>query len=354
MKLFKKLASIYSGSNNEEPMRQYIRRWIKSSVRNVTVSEDKFGNMYITKGESETYPCVVAHLDQVQDKYPKDYKVIETADIIFGYSPSEKQHRGLGADDKCGIWIALKMLKKHDAIKVAFFPGEEIGCQGSSKADMEFFNDVRFVIEPDRRGANDLINSIGLMDLCSEDFLKAIGYEKFGYKLHDGLMTDVEELKYKGLKVSCINMSCGYYDPHSEHEYVVKSDMINALEFVDHIIENCTESYPHEADTTSKYCDDFYGGWGAYDYYGFSNKKKRKGKGSKKDVLSHYNDEYWDEYSYFSSMIEEALYEEPALTVDDFMYYYEDEIQYLKREDIEKIFSFFKEDNIENLEKKVV
>lgn len=272
MKLFKKLAAIYSASNNEAPIRNYIKRWIRSSVPGVKVKIDAFGNMYITKGKAETYPCVVAHLDQVQKQYPKDYKVVETNDMIFGYSPSLREFRGLGADDKCGIWIALKMLKKHDAIKVAFFPGEEIGCVGSSQAKMSFFSDVRFVVEPDRRGARDLITSIGFGEICSQEFLDDMNYQQFGYKPTNGMMTDVETLKAQGLGVACINLSCGYYSPHTESEYVVKADMINALNFVDNIIANCTKVYHHEyveygVSNYSRSRYDRYTGYSDYKYY---------------------------------------------------------------------------------------
>ena len=68
MKLFKKLAGIYSGSNVEEPMRKYIKRWVHSVVHEAKVKLDKHGNLYIVKGKSKTYPCVVAHLDQVQNR----------------------------------------------------------------------------------------------------------------------------------------------------------------------------------------------------------------------------------------------------------------------------------------------
>lgn len=78
------------------------------------------GNLYMTRGISETYPCIVAHLDQVQREHSKDFKAIETEDIIFGYSPKNRKREGLGADDKNGIWIALKCLEKYECIKVAF------------------------------------------------------------------------------------------------------------------------------------------------------------------------------------------------------------------------------------------
>lgn len=37
-----------------------------------------------------------------------------------------------------------------------------------------FFNDVRFVIQPDRKGNSDLITSIGFSELCSDEFIKAV------------------------------------------------------------------------------------------------------------------------------------------------------------------------------------
>lgn len=247
MKLFKKLASIYSGSGGETKLSNYIISWVYGSIdkKELSVVMDKVGNIYITRGKAESYPCVVAHLDQVQDKYPNDYMVLETSEHFMGFSPSTRSYHGLGGDDKCGIWIALKMLLKHEVLKVAFFVGEEIGCIGSRQADMTFFDDCRFVIEPDRRGANDLITSIGGGDICSEAFLNAIDYEEYDYTPTSGLMTDVLTLHEQGLGLSCINLSCGYYNPHTEEEYVVKCDMENAKNFVDHIISKCVKTYPH-------------------------------------------------------------------------------------------------------------
>lgn len=348
MKLFRKLASIYSGSHKEEPMRQYIKRWIRSSVPGVLIEEDAIGNMYITKGQSDTYPCVVAHLDQVQDEYPEDYKAIETPDIIFGYSPSLRKQCGLGADDKCGIWIALKMLKKHDAIKLAFFPGEEVGCVGSSQANMDFFDDVRFVIEPDRRGYKDLITEIGWTDLCSDEFLQASDYADFGYEPTHGMMTDVETLKNNGLKVSCINLSCGYYAPHTEDEYIVKADLINACAFVDHIIEKCGDVYTHEAKDT--YNDLYDGmGWGAYDYYGFrrSRRKSRKRQTKEEKEKEKLEELYYEQYETAEEFIGSAITMEPDMTASSFLASYGQELNMLTIDDVEGIIESFREQMLE-------
>ena len=246
MNLLKKLYEIHSPSRNERAMKKFIKGYVKKHIPGVTFRSDHVGNLYMTRGISETYPCIVAHLDQVQREHSKDFKAIETEDIIFGYSPKNRKREGLGADDKNGIWIALKCLEKYECIKVAFFISEEIGCIGSRNADMNFFEDTRFVIEPDRRGFENLITDISYTSLCSNDFLRDIGFEEFGYKEESGMMTDVLELKERGLGVSCINLSCGYYEPHTHEEFTVKKDLLNCLRLVEHIIENCQSVYPHE------------------------------------------------------------------------------------------------------------
>ena len=67
------------------------------------------------------------------------------------------------------------------------------------------------------------------------------------------MMTDVLELKERGIGVSCINLSCGYYEPHTDEEFTVKKDLLNCLRLVEHIIENCLSVYPHENLDTGYY-----------------------------------------------------------------------------------------------------
>lgn len=249
MELLKQLYTIHALSGKEKQIRNFIKGYIFENIPGVKITGDKIGNLYITKGQADTYPCIVAHLDQVQRLHSKDFRAIETEDIIFGYSPSNRCQEGLGADDKNGIWIALQCLIKYEALKIAFFVGEEVGCVGSGAANIEFFSDCRFVIQPDRRGYSDVITQISWESLCSEQFLSEIHPEQFGYKPTDGLMTDIEALRGNGLEISCINLSCGYYEPHTDQEFTIKNDLQNCLEFVQFIIEYCTKVYTHEAET---------------------------------------------------------------------------------------------------------
>ena len=266
MELLKQLFSIHSKSGKEGKIRKFIWNWVRQTIPDAKIECDKPGNLYVTKGKSETYPCIVAHMDQVQERHSKDFIAYEAEDIIIGFSPKHKEQQGLGADDKCGLWIGLKCLQKFDCLKLAFFVGEEVGCKGSGLANMAFFDDCRFVIEPDRKGSEDLITQIGWTPLCSDDFLKDIGFKKFGYKEAEGMMTDIEALKDKGLMLSCINVSCGYYKPHSNEEFVYKPALLNCFAFVEHIIKTCTKVYPH-IDNTAYYEKQNYYGDIYDDYY---------------------------------------------------------------------------------------
>ena len=159
MNLLHRLYHISSPSGHETLMMNFIRRKLKElGVAHVT---DKAGNIYATKGKAKSYPCIISHTDEVHRFREKGFKLIQAGSknnkIIFGFNEIQRGFSGIGADDKNGIWICLKCLEDFDTMKCVFFVGEEIGCQGSSRADMSFFNDCRFVLQCDRKGAGDMV-----------------------------------------------------------------------------------------------------------------------------------------------------------------------------------------------------
>ena len=46
-------------------MVKFLCSYIRQLPGDISVSKDKFGNLYVVKGEAETYPCLVSHIDQV-------------------------------------------------------------------------------------------------------------------------------------------------------------------------------------------------------------------------------------------------------------------------------------------------
>lgn len=269
LELLKQLYMVASPSNGEKHMRKFICRWIRKNVPDALIECDKVGNIFVRRGESDTYPCQVSHIDEVHDR--KNGLILMLGnDLIGGRNRNDYQPEGIGADDKNGIYVCLMLLRKHPVMKCAFFVGEEIGCVGSSACKMDFFDDVRFVLQCDRKGSSDFVTEIGYTELSTEEWQKAIGLDKFGYKTHDGGMTDVMQLKERGLNVCCANMSCGYYNPHTDKEVTVLSELQNTYELCDHIVSTMTDVYPHEYDGSSAYYRrGRYGYYGGYydDYY---------------------------------------------------------------------------------------
>lgn len=258
--LLKELYSIFSPSGDTKKMRRFLKKAIKA--RGGDVVQDEKGNLLVTKGDSDTYPCLAAHIDQVRNHtHPKDFQVLQVDNILMGWSTKLKQQCGLGADDKNGVFICLNALEKYDNIKIAFFVDEEIGCCGSSVVDMSFFDDCRFVIEPDRREGHDFIASMSGVDVCSDDFIKASGFEDFGYKFDEGSVTDVLTLLDRGLEISCLNLSCGYYHPHTDQEVTDIDELENCQNLVFHMIDTMTDVYPFEYSEvwSGKNKDCFYG-----------------------------------------------------------------------------------------------
>lgn len=297
-RLLKKLYAVHSPSGKEEKMTAFLISYLKT-LPGVKLGKDSYGNLYAWKGESEIYPCIVAHLDQVQRNHPRDFRAVETRDIIFGFSAREHSFCGLGVDDKNGILICLEALKKYDSMKAVFFKEEETGCHGSAHAEMKFFDDCRYVLQCDRRGNSDLITNIGCIDLCSDTFITDVDPEKWSYREETGMMTDVEALKEHGLSVSAINISAGYYNAHSDEEITVKRDLQKCWRLVQHIIEDCTEVYPHEA-----------GENGGFGYY-----------------------EDWE----LEDEIHSILQQEPTMTGADLYDMYQTNFPVLSREDFERI-----------------
>ena len=243
--LLKELYTIFSPSGDTKKMRRFLKRAIKA--RGGDVVQDKKGNLLVTKGKADTYPCLAAHIDQVRNHtHPKDFQVLQVDNILMGWSTKLKQQCGLGADDKNGVFICLNALEKYDNIKIAFFVDEEVGCCGSEAVDMSFFDDCRFVIEPDRREGHDFISCMSGVDVCSDDFVNASGFGDFGYKFDEGSVTDVLTLLERGLKISCLNLSCGYYNPHTDQEVTDIYELENCQNLVFHMVDTMTDVYLFE------------------------------------------------------------------------------------------------------------
>lgn len=245
---------VQSHSGQTKRMRKFATKQL--TALGCTVTTDN-GNVYATKGNAAHYPTFVAHTDTVHALVADgQYEVFRDRDTgeLFAADPVSNTPRGIGGDDKVGIFIALEMARELPAVKVALFRDEEIGCHGADRARMDFFENAAFVIECDRRGIGEFVIEAGGTDLCAGDWLDAIRGDLDAHATTTvyGMMTDVMTLKDNGLAVSCCNLACGYYQPHSPHEYIVPADVAKVLSLVRAITATSTgRQWPHIATPTS-------------------------------------------------------------------------------------------------------
>ena len=226
-----KTLQVQTTSYNDANMIKFIKEEV-SKIKGCKLFNDK-GNLYITKGKAKTYPSIVAHMDTVHDLVP-NFNIFELNGYLFSIDGSTMERVGIGGDDKVGVYIALEVLRKFDICKIAFFRDEEMGCLGSSEAKMSFFDNSEFILQCDRQGYGDFVNEIYGVPLYTEEFSETINsvLKKYGRKEVSGGMTDVYQLAKNGLPLCTANMSCGYYDPHSDNEFVDIEEVENTKEMV--------------------------------------------------------------------------------------------------------------------------
>lgn len=246
MDLLKSLYQIHAPTYREWPMIAFVREYVRKHIPEAEVKMDVWGNLYIKKGESsEGYPTLVCHLDQVQKLHSEDFEVRQDGDKLYGWSEQNQHQEGLGADDKNGIWICLRCLEECPRLKVFMAVGEEKGCIGSNRADMGFFDDSLYVLEPDCKGGEEVHTNLKEIPCASEKFIEVLQLEANGYTLTEGKGSDIFALTLNGIGVSCANIPAGYHLPHKDDEYTLISELEHTYHFIRHTINSLCERFPH-------------------------------------------------------------------------------------------------------------
>lgn len=246
MQLLRRLYGIHSLTGFEWPMIQFIREQVGEHIHEATVRFDKLGNLYISKGEAGVgYPTLACHLDQVQRLHSDDFEVREEDGTLYGWSEQNQLREGLGADDKNGIWVCLRCLEECPRLKVFMAVGEEKGCIGSNRADMSFFNDSLYVLEPDCKGGEEIHTNLRGIPCASPDFEQALEAEANGYSITDGKTSDILALTLNNIGVSCANIPVGYYQSHKDDEYTIVAELEKCFTFMRHIVTTLDRRFPH-------------------------------------------------------------------------------------------------------------
>lgn len=168
--------------------------------------------------------AIVAHTDSVMQGGGKD---IEPIVHKYGRIHSKNRARPIGGDDKVGIAIALTIAAAHPELAILLFADEEVGCVGSRS--LKLTSPFDLAVQCDRKGVNDLVGETSWTQIASAGAQRAVQDILPHRDLTVGGLTDVVELVCNGQCDNAFNLSCGYYEPHSRHEYIVLAHAVQAL-----------------------------------------------------------------------------------------------------------------------------
>jgi putative aminopeptidase FrvX len=232
IKFLLELLKINLYSEREDMISAFIKKYL--DTKNIKYEEDEIGNIYNISQENA--PLLCAHIDTVQPLL--DSTKVDTISIHEGIVKGDDII--LGGDDKCGIYIILDLLQEY-SINFLFCVQEEIGGVGSETfMENNNISHIPYGLVLDREGSSDIIcteNNYGVEEF--EEALIELG-EKFNYKKAIGIGSDADFLSRD---ISCANLSAGFYESHTNNEYINLMDLNNAMNFVRHILDNLKKNF---------------------------------------------------------------------------------------------------------------
>ena len=217
-----------------------------------------------------TFPVLLtAHMDTVH------VQPVQTAVIYKNKNGNDciSSPQGIGGDDRCGVYIILRILKRTEfRPAILFCEGEEDGGIGSHQFAQSCFIDdlkkLKFFIELDRGNANDLVyyydENIDFHDWCAE---------VTGYKENDGSFSDISVL-CPATGIAGVNISCGYYHAHTLSEYVCFPEMLATVQAVKKLLERENEVEQFEYNEVKFNYANWFSRYDIYDEYDIFNRGK--------------------------------------------------------------------------------
>ena len=300
LNLLEEMYLAHSPSFDEFEMFEIVTRELDKM--GIKYEVDEYLQIYSIK---ENTPLLSAHMDQVGVN--RVAKIVRKNGLIYGggivksklktvkkktkktsFKKKIKKtpsfaYGNIGADDKNGVFIALAALAKAPNTSFIFSTGEEAGGNIGVLLEKVDVSKCLYGIVLDRKGNGDII---GLMnDYCTKTFEKAvhrIGLE-FGYEPSQGIFSDADALSNY---ISCVNVSVGYYNAHTEQEYTVIRDLKKALRFTLSILWRVKKNF---AAPDKKAFDDY---WYYSGYKSYKSAKRQWVKGTPitNDDAPYYNE----------------------------------------------------------------
>lgn len=244
VELLKTLLAVPSQTGREEQMVAFLREYCER--RGCLVQTDHLNNVVITRGATNNFPMVAAHIDTVQPVNRK-IRVVQTDGVLHAVT-DDNRPAGCGADCKTGILVCLELLDRFPNIKLGFFAGEESGCYGARELNRSWMADVGYVLEwdcPSRGMMSYTSSGSRLFDNRGsfiEKVLPVLDHYEVQWQHHP--YTDVHVLSPR-FQLSCLNLSSGYYNWHAETEYIQLDDVAVAINMGEVLLRKLgEEKYP--------------------------------------------------------------------------------------------------------------
>ena len=219
------------------------------------------GEYILVPGEAPV--LLVAHLDTVHKSPVRQICKTSNGNILM--SP-----QGIGGDDRCGVYALVTAHARSEKKPWLLFTcNEEVGGIGASTFCKDYragafskeLDTMKLLVEIDRKGRTDAV----YYECDNPDFEEYINSK--GFVTQHGSFSDISYLAPE-LGVAAVNLSSGYYNAHTQHEYINRKHLNETVRKVVEIITDAAQAdFPAYAYVNM--IDD-YGGWGGrgFGYYG--------------------------------------------------------------------------------------
>lgn len=176
--------------------------------------------------------------------------------------------QGIGGDDRCGVYALAKIHELSEVKPYLLFTCDEeiggIGAEWFCKAHNDKrlppeLDTLKFIIEIDRRGSNDAV----FYDCANPDFEEYI--LSSGFELAHGSFSDISFIAPE-LGVAAVNLSSGYHNPHTLHEYINRAELEHTIQRVIQIIKEL-DGLPRFEYVTADLPDDDFDYYSDDDYF---------------------------------------------------------------------------------------
>ena len=212
--------------------RKLFKQLCKKFKGNLLVSK---GNFILVRGVSPV--MLVAHLDTVHENPVRDICLSPDKNILM--SP-----QGIGGDDRCGVFALCKVYQlSKEKPWLLFCCNEEIGGVGAKNFCLAHqqhllpkeLDDLSLIIELDRKGKNDAV----YYHCDNSDFETYVTGK--GFKTAQGSFSDISHIAPE-LGTAAVNLSCGYFNAHSLHEYINRSYLDSTIQKVIGMVSDSSQN----------------------------------------------------------------------------------------------------------------